>query len=592
VAGSGLTVSVPAVGRRSSRCTAYDRQGVTVTSPPGGPTGPVPSVTRALDRLDNDRVAWLLLVGAMALFVALALWWTRGTTLFVDEVDIFFVSRGLHPSALLAPLNGHLVLIERLVYAVDFKLFGASFVMPRLVQVGGVVLTTCLLFVLLKRRIGPAAALAPVLLILFLGSAWELNLVVSGIGNVYAVAGGLGALLALERRDRVGDVLACLLLIVSVSSFTLGVAFAVGITVLIALQRTPRRLWVSLVPLALYAAWLVWLRAVYVPAHGDVQHIRFWNILLIPNFIADEAASTAGAVAGLNYDFEPGNVFKVFSGESAYGPVLAALAAWALVRRLRRGNVSVDLWAFIAILLAFWVALALGFGLGRTPTTVRYVYGGAFVFALIAAEAVRGVRLSQAALLALFAITLLALGANLARLREGAHYFRNFATSLRGQLTGIELARGHVSPSFVPGNGPANFDLVVAGKYLAAVDRVGSPAFSESALARQPENVRHSTDSVLAEALGVKLVPAKLGDGCRRLPGGSSIPVSPPGITIAAPNGGQVALRKFASGATVTVGSLQPGRPAALVIPPDRSARPWQVSVTPASASATVCGPG
>jgi hypothetical protein len=565
---------------------------VTVTSPPGGPTRLGASATRALDRLDDERVAGLVVVAAIALYLVLALRWTRGTTLFVDEVNIFYGDRGFHPSALLAPLNGHLVLVERLVYAVDFKLFGASFVLPRLVEAGGVAVTAVLMFVIAKRRVGPAAALAPTLLLLFLGSAWELNLVVSGIGNVYAVVGGLGAIVALDRGDRLGDLIACLLLVVAVSSFTLGVAFAVGVFVLIALQRTPRRLWVPLVPLALYAAWFVWLRAVYVPAHAEVQNIRLSNVLLIPNFIAEEAASTAGAVAGLNYDFEPSDAFKVFTGQSPYGPVLAVLGVWALLRRVRRGSVSVELYAFVAILLAFWIALALSFGPGRSPTTVRYVYGGAFAFALIATEAARGVRWSRTALLVLLGVTVLALGANLTRLREGAHYFRAFATSLRGQLTGIELARGHVAPSFVPSGGPARFNLIAAGPYLAAVDRVGSPAFTESELASQPEGVRQQTDAVLAAALGIAVTPTTTSGACLKVAGTTSIPIHPPGIVFRSPTGGRVFLRRFASGASVSAGSLQADKPGAVRIPLDHSQRPWQANVRPPPTSLMVCNLG
>ena len=194
----------------------------------------------ALPRLGDERICWAVLVAGMAVYAALALWITRGTTLFVDEKTIFVEDRGLHPSGLLAPLNGHLVLVQRLLYALNFKLFGASFALPRLVEVAGAMLVVGLVFVLAKERIGAVAALAPALLLLFFGSAWELNFVVSGIGNVYAVAAGLGALLALERRDPRRDVLACALLVVAVASFTSGLAFAVGALVLILLGPDAR----------------------------------------------------------------------------------------------------------------------------------------------------------------------------------------------------------------------------------------------------------------------------------------------------------------------------------------------------------------
>jgi hypothetical protein len=547
---------------------------------------------RAMDRLEDDRACWALLLAGMVVYAALALWLGRGTTLFVDEKTIFLEDRGLDASALLAPLNGHLVLLQRLLYAISFKLFGAEFLLARIVEVVGAALAVGLFFELAKRRVGAGVALAPALLLLFFGSAWELNFVVSGIGNVYAVAAGLGALLALDHPGRRSDAIACALLVVAVASFTSGLAFAVGALVLILLEpRWRRRLWVALVPLALYAAWLVWVRAVYVPEHGEAQALHAWNVLLIPNFIADEAASVAGALAGLNYDFErQGDAFAVFSTQSPYGPLLAAVAAAALVVRMWRGARSPTLYAYIAVLAAFWIAVAMGIGLGRNPTTVRYVYAGGVVALLVAAEAARGVRLSRTGLVVLYAVVALALAGNLARLRDGARYYRAFAPSLRAQLSAIELARDRVDPAFMPASGPARFDVVQAGPYLAAVDRIGSPAYLESELARQPEGRRQQADAVLVPALRIGITPARAGEAlgaCER-PGPTFV-VQPPGVAVTSPAGGRLALRRFASNATTPVGDLPPGQRVDLRIPPDRSRRPWYASVTPTAAPPTVC---
>jgi hypothetical protein len=568
---------------------------VTVTSPTDSRRGIGTRLWSAVDRLDDEGVSWIVLLSAMAGYAALAMWLTRGTTLFFDETNIFVVDRGLNPDALLAPLNGHLVLLQRLIYAVDFEVFGAEFLVVRVVEVAGVLLVVGLVFILTKRRIGPAAALAPALLLLFFGSAWELNLVVSGIGNVYAVAAGLGAFLVLERSGPRRELLACALLTVAVASFTLGVAFAIGVAVLLLLQPDRRHLWVPLVPLGLYAAWFVWVRAVYVPDHGEVQNFEVWNVLLIPNFIADAAASLAGALAGLNYEFEPQDLIPVFRTESAFGPLLAALAICVLAVRIWRGARSPLLWALIAALLAFWVALALGVGTGRNPTVVRYTYGGAVLAILIGAEAARGVRLSRTALIALFAVTALALGGNLARLREGANFYRDLATSLRGELTAIELARGRVDPSFLPSSGALNTVAMRAGPYLDAVERNGSPAYSTAELREQPETRRRAADAVLVSALGIAIAPgpARRVRNCRQVTGaaGSSraLAVEPPGVRLTSTSGGRIALGRFASAATVQVGSAPAGRPVDLRIPADRSSRGWHAAVTPAPASLVVC---
>jgi hypothetical protein len=557
------------------------------------------SLVVALDRLQSDRACWFVLGGAMAAYAALAMWIGRGTTLFVDEANLFVTDRGFTPEALLTPLNGHLILLERIVYAAGFKLFGPNFVVFRLVEVAGAVLAVGLLFTLVKRRVGPSAALAAALLLLFFGSAWEVTFDVSGITNVYCMAAGLGALLALESRSTRGDLLACALLVVAIASWSLGVVFAIGVGILI--LRGPdrwRRVWICLIPLALYGAWLGWIRAAYVPEHGEVQTLHLSNVLLVPNFIADEAAAVAGAVAGLNYDFSPselgGDAFKT---SSPYGPLIAALAVVALALRLRRGAVSPLLWALISILLAFWIALGLSFGVGRSPTTARYVYPGAFLALLITAEAARGMRLSRTALLAIFAVAAIALWGNLARLRDGANFYRAFSLSLRGELTAIEVARGHVSSSFVP-PGPGTFDSLQAGPYLAAVDRIGSPAFTPTELTRQSEGVRHSADSALVPALGIGVETPPRGTrrvACRRLgaSGGDLVrlAVDPPGVLLRSPVSASVVIRRFATTSSVSAGTLPADKLRVLSIPADRYRSPWYVAITPAPRPVTVCQP-
>lgn len=534
---------------------------------------------------------------AMAIYACLALWITRGTTLFVDEVNIFTVDRGLRPSALLTPLNGHFVLFQRLIFALDFKLLGVDLLPLRLLEVAGVVLVVGLVYVIARRRIGNAAALAPALLLLFLGSVWELTFVVSGLGNVYAAAAGLGALLLLERHARRADLAACALLIVAVCTFTTGAAFAVGALVLIGLgDGGRRRLWVALVPILVYAAWLSWVRFHYVPAHGEVQSLRLGNVLLIPNFVADEAASVAGVIAGLNYDFQPTSLLPFFGTRSQYGPVLAALAVGALVWRLRRERPSPFLWALLAAVLAFWSALAMGFGTGRDPDTVRYAYAGAILVLLVAAEAARGVRLAPAGLLALFAITLCALGANLARLRDASRYYRTFSGSLRAELTAIDIVRDRVSPTFSRSSATSGLAVVPTGPYLAAVERIGSPAYSEAELLRRPEAERNATDNVLVQALRIRVGPAvrRRGRGrCLSVPRSTSAPlrfrVPIGGMQLKASAPGRVALRRFAVAATVPVGVLQARQATAVQIPADRSPRPWQATVSPGGGRLRIC---
>ena len=133
-------------------------------------------------------------------------------------------------------------------------------------------------------------------------------------------------------------------------------------------------------------------------------------------------------MAGLNNDFSPsGASFRAFATDSAYGPLLATAAAIALGLRLARGQRTPALYALLAVLLVFWIALAMGVGPGRDPSTIRYTFGGAVVTFLIGAEASSGLRRSATTVLVLYAVIALAVCGNLARLRTGAEYFRSRA---------------------------------------------------------------------------------------------------------------------------------------------------------------------
>ena len=545
------------------------------------------SPSRVIARLESAAACWAVLAAAMALYGALVLWVGRETTLFVDEALLFEGSRGLDAEALLTPLNGHLVLAVRGIYATVFELAGASFVVLQLIQALAGMVVAGLLFELLRRRVGPPAALAPTLLLLFLGSAWEANFIVSGLTNTLSIAFGLGALLALEPGDEkpgqgARDLWACALLVASVSTWSFGIAVTAGVAALVFLQpQRARRLWIVAVPLALYGAWRIWLHAGYAPEHGVDTQIEPLNALLVPNFLANEAAAVAGAVSGLNFDFNPGDVLAPFSTESAYGAPLAILAILLLALRLRRGGARPQLWALLVALLAFWIALALTFGPGRSPTTVRYVYPGAVLVFLLAGEAATGMRPSRTALLALFAALTLALGANLYRLDQGAGFFREYATSLRAELTALELAVERVDPGFTIEPGLRS---VRAGPYLDAVDRNGSPAFTPDELLAQADEIRTQADAVLASALGVGLDPTGQPRGpCDMLSGraGSlSFEVASPESVVRAQRDGTLALRRFADTATVPLGQLEADEPMSLDIPSDRSTQPWQAIVT------------
>lgn len=538
---------------------------------------------------------------AILVYVALEFWLTRGTTLFIDEVSILQQNAGLHPSELFAPFNEHLELARRLVYAIGFKLFPGSgaFLLAKVVQTLSVVLLAVVFFAFIEKRIGAAAALPPTFLVLFFGSAWELDYAISGIGNVLALAAGIGALLMIERRGRSADLLVCILLTISVMSFTTGPAVAVGALVYLLINRdSRRRLWIALAPLAVFAAWLVWVRLGYVPAHGNVQPVTLSNILLAPNEIAQQGASTLAALAGVNYSFEPTDVFGgVFSTASVYGGALFLIGAAALVQRIRRRGATRMLWTLIAVLVAYWIELAVGSGPGRSPNTVRYVYFGGATTLLLIADAWGRPLITRRGLAVLYGLLAFSLLGNVARLRDGMHFYRSFGTAMRAQLAAIQVAQPAISPGFQTYIGVPPFVPLTAGPYLAAVARNGSPAFSDRELRRQPENVRQTADEMLVAALGVRLVPRVPSlplRYCLRAAGRPRISTKytfhPPGLALRSDVRTSVSVGQFSDSAAA-LGSLAAGQPTELRVPRDGSSLPWQVTLTPGPASLLICAP-
>jgi hypothetical protein len=547
----------------------------------------------------TDRVCWAILGAAMLVAAALILYLNRGTVFFVDELERFVDSPTLAPVDVIEPHAGHLTATSNLVYKAILETVGAHYVAFRVLIASCVLLTTCLFYILVKRRIGALPALAPTLVLLFFGSSWQMIITGLGFNVVFSVAMGLGALLALERGDRIGDLLACGLLLVSVATLSIGLAFLVGVASSVLLgSDLRRRSWIFLVPLALYAVWWLWAQSAPEPAGTGASAS---NVPLIPIYIAESLAAVVGSLAGLSFDFSAqGDEGAVTQA----GMVLAILATVALALRIRQGSVPRFLWVSLAIVLAFWTLSALARNELRPPGQIRYLYTGAVGVLLVAAAAASGTRFSRAGVAILFAVSALSLATNLVLLRDGASEFRNaYSAPLRANLAMVELARDHIAPGFKPRAGVQALSVISlsATEYLAASDRYGSLAFSLPELAAQPEPIRQRADRTLARALRIGLEPSRPRPAVRQCevirsasPGGAvAFPLPPGGATLAvrgdAP--GKLTVGRFATAAPVDVGALQPARSATLRIPTDSSPTPWRASVTGPGAI-RVCGLG
>jgi hypothetical protein len=540
-----------------------------------------------------------LLVGATIASGVLLIAMQSHLTFFIDEWDLLLHRRGFSANAFLDPHAEHIVLAATIVYKTIQATLGMDSLAPfGVVSTAAFLASAVLLFVYIRRRVGEWLALAAVVLILFMGPAYDDLLSPFQVSFFGAMACGIGALLALERRDQRGDVIACVLLVVSLTFGELGLSFALGAAVAIALDRgPPRRAYVVAVPILLYVLWyLGW-------GHTGTKELSFDNLARSPRFVLDGFASNIASMFGLSFDIGR--------------PILVALVVVAALRLRSLNRIPSWFWVTGAIAVSFWALIAFNAALGRTPTASRYQYVGAVLVLLVAAELARGVRPRWRVLVGVYAVVGAAALTNLSTLHRAYVGLHNEAAIVRGGLAGLEIGRDTESPSFVltEDNSDFNyFELVHAGSYLSATDKFGSPAYTQAELAAAPEAAHVAADKVLASGLPVTFdatrrppsaagpAPQLVSPGggvsekgsCLRVKptrGAPSVVSLPPGGAILRGSPGQtaqVSLRRYATlSFPIDAGTLR--HSAVLEIPEDRSTRPWQMELD-SSGPVTVCG--
>jgi MFS family permease len=545
--------------------------------------------------LERPGAPVAIFAAALLAAAALLLYLVFHLTFFQDTWEFLMTRRDFTVDAFLKPHNEHIVVIPVALQQLFLHLFGMGTALPEYVLlVVAQLVTAGLVFVYVRRRLGPWGGLIAAVLLLFVGPAWQDMLWPFEIGFVGSVLFGIAMLLMLERADRRGDVAATVFLVISVGFSSLGVAFAAGALVDV-LQRHRSRGWkrayLAAVPLALYAAWyLGW-------GHDAESHLTVRNILGAPRFVFESLAASVDSLLGLSTTPIEG------IGTPEWGrPLLILLIALLVIRQLRKPGFPARLWPAAAVALAYWLLTALNYIPGREPTTSRYLYATAALALLVAADLLRDVRFSRAGLVAACAVTAFAVSSNLVYIGNGYNWFLNQTVLTKADLTAIEIAERTVEPAFrltpeVAGT-PSLID-VEAGQYLQAVSEYGSPAYTLDELPEAPPVARGQADIALDAALPISVVasPGSLrgGRGCVRVrPGGGELRLRPGRTEIGLPAGadGSLGLRRFASDEyPVQLGLVSGGSVATLTIPRDRSAQPWYLYVA-GPLGARVCAAG
>ncbi len=542
------------------------------------------------------RSATPLVLAAMLASGALIVAFASRLSFLLDDWTYILYRRDFSLDAFLAPGNEHFVGGPVAAYKLLLATFGMSSTLPYgLLTTAIFLIGVWFFFVWVRRRIGQWPALIAALPILFLGAAFDDFLwFIAAISFLSSMTFGLGMLLALDRRDRRGDRLACIGLIGSMLFASLWLAFAIGAVVDIVLRRNERdwrrRAYVVLVPVALYAIW--WLGW----GHTAETAVSLHNLATTPLYVFDSFAAAIAALLGLATPVEGIASPSGLDWGRPLAVLLGGLTVWRLYRLER---VPRSLWVVLAITLSFWILGGLDLKSGRFAWVSRYQYPSAALMLLVAADLLRGLKFERRLIVPALAVVAAAVASNVLFLEESYESYKRTSMIERADLAAVEIARETVDPGLVLSEDIAGtgYVSVEAGAYLSARDAFGSPAFSEPELASAPAEARLPADKVLAAALGIELKPATAPQSlkvCRMVRLGSAekatatLPTS--GALLRSSTGSvKVNLGRFSDTFPVELGSLARHRWSELAIPTDLSRRPWQTQLR-GSGAVTVCG--
>lgn len=549
---------------------------------------------------------------AMAVAVALILWLERGTTYMSDEWGWINYAGDGSIGDMLRPLNQHLSVLVLLLTKLGLSIWGTSgaFLPFKLGGVAGVLACGALVYVFAKPRVGPLVALAPAMVPMYLGTATVILLQpLIGLQVLYSIAFGIGALVALDRKSLYGDIVACLLMVLSLASFSIGIAFLAGVAVAVLLPPDRRkRAFAFVVPALLYGAWRIWANK-----YGTGGGPELGNVPAVPFYIVDSIATNTTALFGLSPLIGPGPGSSLFLDgfhfeQASIAFVFAAIEVVVMVFVARRVNrsrpTSPMLWATLTVLLVLWTIQGLVLVPGRTPGESRYIYPGAVAMALLFAEVARSFRFTPLAVATILGLTVVGIVGNLPHFNYGRNLIENLAPRTLAYTGLMDLAGWrNADPEYIVSYDTPNAEgagalSIPVSAYLEISERTGPLGDSPEQVLELGDDIREGADEVMVRMLRLEISPA-LGRPPRDCAAVSpaaahdGVRLPPGGAVLSATGDTPVLLRRFAERPHVEVGQLEAGKPGLLRIPVDReTARiPWFVE-TPRPVALRVCAVG
>jgi hypothetical protein len=526
------------------------------------------------------------LAGVLFASAVVLLYLGRNFTFIQDTWNFLLERQGSSLDTFFEPHNEHIVVIPVAIEKVLVSTFGMTSALPeRLVITAMLLATAALVFVYVRRRVGPWPAVIAAALLSFLGPSWMVLMWPFQTVIVGSVLTGVAALLLLDRNDRAGDAWACVLLALSVLFSAIGVSFALGAAVDVLVRRRERglfsRAYIAVVPMLVYVAWyLGW-------GHEAENYLSLNNVLHSPVYLLEGFASSIDSLLGLS------TVDVNDVGEPAWGrPLLLAAIGLVVWGQTKKRGFSPRLWPVAAAAASYWLLAGFNYFAGRPPVAGRYGYAGAVFVLLIAAELLRGVRFSRTALLIGGAVTVLAVASNLAALRDGKVWLEDLSVLTRADTAAIEIAERTVPDEFrltpeIAGTG--SLIAIEAGSYLDAVRDHGSSAYTPEELLAAPLSGRRQADIVLGQALplSTEVEPGAFREnagapGCLDATGGEEVELGSGTTRIEVAPGphADLSLRRFADGEhPVKTEGADGGAVVKLTIPQDNSTQPWFLAV-------------
>ncbi len=544
---------------------------------------------RATPRTLEGRRLWRVFAVVLLGAFGYLMWVGRGNSFYFDEWG-WLEQRSSGLAWLIRPYNQHLQIVPLAVYQLLFHTVGlGQYWVFRLIQTSVHLGTVAIIFEFARRRLG-WLAVALVLPVAVLGGGWDYVLWPVSMGFVASIGLGIGALLALERGDRRGDLSALALLTAGLVCCEFAAFFAVGVAVeTVYRDRSVRRAWVWAIPLALYGLW--WLG--YQGATG-ASH----NLGAAPAFFTDLAASGIQGLLGL---YAVPRVALLIAGLLVLG--------WHVARTRALSPRAAALLATIGV---FWLAVAVSRAHMASSDATRYVYTSAILLVLLVAELCRGssIRPWGLGLAGLFVV--LALHGNLGVLHAAEGTLRTASQQVSAELGALEVAQTTAPAGLVVD--PRYAPVLFAGPYLTVTDQLhSSAADTPFEILRAPETARVAADRLLVRAGDVRVTsaapgyphgsrsPAALAPPPAAGSGGSSTahgsclrfrPTALParldvilparGVVVRAGVGApvEVQLRRFAAGFELApVVTVTPRATTSFEPAPDGSSLPWHVRI-------------